>query len=61
MKKQPVKMFEMGSGNIWIDMGRSPEEAEVMSAKVGLAIQIHDRIKELGLTQGNAARLVGVK
>jgi predicted XRE-type DNA-binding protein len=56
----PDDEVTVGTGNIWLDMGWSPEEAEVMSAKVWLTKRIHDRIKELGLTQVKAAKQLGV-
>jgi predicted XRE-type DNA-binding protein len=63
MRKTPTRTKQIsddtadsGSGNFWIEMGRSPEEAEIMTAKVRLTVRIHNRIKELGLTQVKAAR-----
>jgi predicted XRE-type DNA-binding protein len=48
------------SGNYWLDIGYTPDEAATESAKVWLTKRIHDRIRELGLTQVKAAKLLGV-
>jgi predicted XRE-type DNA-binding protein len=61
MKKKPAKkMFEMGSGNVFVDLGFPPEEAAELHAKAGLTRRIEQRIKELGLTQVKAAKLLGI-
>jgi predicted XRE-type DNA-binding protein len=48
------------SGNYWLDIGYTPDQAATESAKVWLTKRIHDRIKELGLTQIKAAKLLGI-
>ena len=51
--------FEMGSGNVYADLGLpNPEER---LAKARLMHLITDEIERRGLTQGGAARLVGLK
>jgi predicted XRE-type DNA-binding protein len=50
----------VGSGNIWIDMGFPPDVAAEKQVKSELALRLHDRIKELGLTQVKAAKLLGI-
>jgi predicted XRE-type DNA-binding protein len=49
-----------GSGNVFSDLGFGPREAADMTVKAQLALRIHDRIKELGLTQMKAAQRLGV-
>jgi predicted XRE-type DNA-binding protein len=53
MKRQVVK----SSGNIFADMGLANPEQELLKAK--LTLQIHKLLKARGLTQANAARLLG--
>lgn len=57
MKKKTVH-YEIGSGNVFADLGLP--DAEEMLAKADLAIQINNLIKERKLTQVEAARLLGV-
>jgi predicted XRE-type DNA-binding protein len=47
-----------GSGNVFADLGF--EDAEEMLAKAKLAVAIKDVIKERKLTQGQAAKLMGI-
>jgi len=49
-----------GSGNVFSDLGFSASEARELKVKAKLTLQIHQRIKELGLTQTKAAELLGV-
>lgn len=50
--------FESGSGNVFADLGLpNPEEA---LAKAGLAQAIAETIERRGLTQEEAARIMGV-
>jgi predicted XRE-type DNA-binding protein len=50
--------FESGSGNVFADLGLpNPEEA---LAKAGLAQAIADTIDRRGLTQEDAARIMGL-
>jgi predicted XRE-type DNA-binding protein len=49
-----------GSGNVFEDIGFPPREAVELKVKAQLALRIHDRIKELGLTQVKAAERLGV-
>ena len=49
---------EVGSGNVFRDLGhKNPEEALV---KANLALQIHKIIKKRRLTQKNAAKILGI-
>jgi predicted XRE-type DNA-binding protein len=50
--------FVIGSGNVFRDLGLdSPEEN---LTKAGLALQIHDRVKALGLNVTQAALRLGI-
>lgn len=51
--------FENSSGNIFADL--EFEDADEMSLKAGLAIQIVRAMRERGLTQRQTAELVGLK
>jgi predicted XRE-type DNA-binding protein len=48
------------SGNVFLDLGFPPGEAERLSVRSELMIAIGQLIKERGLTQAQAARLFGV-
>ena len=48
------------SGNIWLDLGRRPEEAANLKLRSDLMIQITRLIRSRGLTQARAAKLFGV-
>lgn len=51
--------IENSSGNIFTDLGC--EDADEMSLKSGLAVQIMRAMRERGLTQRQTAELVGLK
>ena len=59
MKKESKNIeVEVGSGNVFRDLGhKNPEEALV---KANLALQIHKIIKKRRLTQKNAAKILGI-
>jgi len=50
----------VSSGNIWTDLGRSPDEAAKLKIRSKLMIRITDYIEEEGLTQAQAAQVFGV-
>ncbi|MDR3550735.1 MAG: helix-turn-helix transcriptional regulator [Candidatus Babeliales bacterium] len=50
--------YEIGSGNVFADLGLANPEERLAKAK--LAIQINDLIKEKNLTQKNAAKLLDI-
>jgi len=50
--------FEVGSDNVYRDLGAA--DAERMLVKAQLAMKIGDLIKQQGLTQSDAARLFGM-
>ena len=49
--------YEVGSGNVFADLGI--DEPEAMLAKAKLALTILDAIEQRGLTQHQAAKLLG--
>lgn len=56
-KKEPVPEYEVGSGNVFADVGR--EDAEELLAKAELVRQISVLIDEREMTQAQAAELLG--
>jgi predicted XRE-type DNA-binding protein len=59
MSKKPLPAHEIGSGNIFADLGLP--NAEEHRLKAALVIQLGRIIKERKLTQSDAAKLAGVK
>ncbi len=49
-----------GSGNVFADLGYSAREASELQVKAELTRQIMNRIKQLGLTQVQASRRLGI-
>jgi predicted XRE-type DNA-binding protein len=49
-----------GSDNVFADLGFSSKEAAELKVKADLTLQIHQRIKALGLTQNRAAEQLGL-
>ncbi len=49
---------EMGSGNVFADLGLP--DAEKLKIKSGLVIEITKAVRKLGLTQEEAARRMGI-
>jgi predicted XRE-type DNA-binding protein len=47
-------------GNIFIDLGFDPAEAEVMKLRTEVMIRMKERLQETGWTQAEAARHLGV-
>lgn len=60
MRKDPDMQneIEAGSGNVYTDLGYA--NAEEMQLKAQLAMAIHDILQERGLTQQQAARILGM-
>ena len=56
MKKIPI---QRSSGNVFIDMGFTPEEAAELSVKSTLIMAIDETIRRRKLTQTEAATLCG--
>jgi len=49
-----------GSGNVFLDLGFDPAEAEVMKLRTEVMIRTAQRLKERGWTQAVAARELGI-
>ena len=58
LKRKPKVMVELSSGNVFADMGLP--NAEERLAKADLVIRIYEIITKRGLTQRDAARLLGI-
>jgi predicted XRE-type DNA-binding protein len=52
--------FTRSSGNVFIDLGFPPEEAENLRIRSDLMCQVINVIESRGLTQRQAAKLFGV-
>ena len=59
MKKEPPIEFEVGSGNIFADIGLPNSEEHLLKAQ--LVVQLGQLIKARKLTQTAAAKRLGVK
>ena len=57
MKKEPV--IE-SSGNVFVDLGFSPEEATILAMRAELMARIRETIMEKGWTQAEAAAQLGI-
>jgi len=55
---EPVEVIE-GSGNIFADMGLPDPTQELLKAR--LTLQIYSIIKDRGMTQTEAAKLLGIQ
>jgi len=51
--------FERSSGNVFVDIGFTPQEAEELTAKSALISAIDDTIRRRELTQIEAAKICG--
>ena len=49
-----------GSGNVFVDMGFDPAEAEVMQLRAEIMLRIEQLLRDKGWTQAEAARRLGV-
>jgi len=59
MRKKSKARAEVGSGNIFADLGLPNPEQELLKAH--LTLQIYRIIKARGLTQAQAGKLLGIK
>jgi predicted XRE-type DNA-binding protein len=48
------------SGNVFVDLGFDPAEAYVMALRVELMMKLRERLESEGLTEKEAAHLLGV-
>lgn len=51
---------EVGGGNVFADIGFPPEEAENLRLRAELMSRVDDLVRGSGLTQKEAARLLGI-
>ena len=58
--KKSDKRITQGSGNVFLDLGFPPHEAAVMLLRSELAEGLRQWISREGLTQAQAAKLLGV-
>jgi len=59
MQKDDNRIIE-SSGNVFIDLGFDPAEAEVMKLRAEVMIRTAQQLKKQGLTQAEAARKLGI-
>lgn len=52
--------FTPSSGNVFLDLGYSPAEAESMAMRSALMVRVIKEIKRRRLTQAKAAKLFGI-
>jgi predicted XRE-type DNA-binding protein len=57
MKKRKIEIYE-GSGNVFADLGLPNPEERLLKANI--VSELHRLIKQRGLTQVKAAKLVGI-
>ena len=58
-KRKKLPTFEVGSGNIFADLGLPNAEEHLL--KASLVVQLHRLIKARKLTQTAAAKIAGIK
>lgn len=54
-------LFERGCGNVFVDLGFPESEAINIVARLELMAKIEDIIKQQGLTQQEAAQILGLR
>ncbi len=54
------KAITKSSGNVFIDLGYSPEEAAILQMRADLMVKLRKTIQARKLTQANAAKMLGV-
>lgn len=59
MNENDTRIIE-GSGNVFIDLGFDPAEAEVMRLRAEVMIRTAQQLKAQGWTQAEAARQLGI-
>lgn len=52
--------IERGSGNVFLDIGFPPEEAQNLLVRSDLMIEVEHYVKKSGLTQKEAAKCLGI-
>jgi predicted XRE-type DNA-binding protein len=59
-RRSKDEVIHRSSGNVFKDLGFPPEEAAHLLIRSDLMIQVETVLKERGLTQAKAAKLLGV-
>ncbi len=59
MKKEKLKITE-SSGNVFLDLGFSPEEATILAMRAQLMGELRIKIRDMGWTQAEAAEILSV-
>ena len=59
MKKEKFKVTD-SCGNVFIDLGFSPEEATILAMRSRLMGELRIKIRDMGWTQAEAAQVLGV-
>jgi len=59
MKKEKLKITE-SSGNVFLDLGFSPEEATILAMRSQLMCQLEILIRDKEWTQAEAAQVLGI-
>lgn len=59
MSENDTRIIE-GSGNVFVDLGFDPAEAEVMKLRAEVMIRTAQQLKNRGWTQAEAARQLGI-
>jgi predicted XRE-type DNA-binding protein len=59
MKKEKLKITK-SSGNVFIDLGFSPEEATILAMRAQLMGELRIKIRDEEWTQAEAAQVLGV-
>ena len=60
MTKRTTERIRPSSGNVFKDLGFPPEEAAHLLIRSDLMVHVEHILKERGLTQANAAKLLGI-
>jgi predicted XRE-type DNA-binding protein len=59
MKKEKLKITD-SCGNVFIDLGFSPEEAAILTMRSQLMGELRIKIRDEGWTQAEAAKVLGI-
>ena len=59
MKKEKFKVTD-SCGNVFIDLGFSPEEATILAMRSRLMGELRIKIRDMGWTQAEAAQVLGI-
>lgn len=59
MKKEKLKITE-SCGNVFLDLGFSPEEATILAMRSQLMGELRIKIRDMGWTQAQAAEILAV-